>query len=311
VIASCLPLGCIIAGVAHAQTATTVLPDGITLMFRAPVGCPSQADAENALATELKALALPDLPSITIDAEVSAPSEGGYLLQLKFSGDREGQRTLRATGCEAMATTAAVLTGMMLGEPTAAPPVPTEEPEAQGARSSDGAQPAVESSRARVGLGFSALADIGSLPRAVVGPAFSISFLLPTTELRAVLEVAHFSGTKDTLESGPAGVALSAIELGLRACLGATFGACAGFVLGSVSGTSREVAKPANEQALSAMPEFGIAWRPAIDRAARLRIELRGGLPLSRPRWQVSDYAFAHRASAVVGRAAIGFDFEL
>lgn len=233
--------------------------------------------------------------------------EGGYELQLRFSGDLEGHRSIRAKSCDAMATTTAVLTAMMLDEPVVAPaPAPSAAASDEvGAVTSDAAD--AEPSM-RPGFGVALVLDEGSLPRLTLGVALRGS--LTFSALRLAVGVSLFPGTVDELDARGARVELSRFEFAFDACTNTVVAACGGFGVAALEGRSQRVQRPEQATDVVPSPHVGAAWRLALDRIARLRLEAGVGFPLRRSRWQVEDYAFTHRATPVVGRFGVGLELE-
>lgn len=297
------------SGIAYADELDRV---PVELRWRAPDECPDRSWVLRSIEARLRAPESQLRAAISADGRVEK-HDAAYVLTLQTE---QGERQLRATSCEELAGSAALILAFLI-EPQQPEPAQTPEPEPVA---SEPVQTPPEAVSSRVALELSGLAraewlvDIGMLPHPATGPGLSIGFTLAQTSLElsagflldnSVSYVAP--GTEGRQSLAHLHAFLAQLGLCQRLLQGPDLGVC-------LSLEHMRISADPDEQLQSRSTRRAPVWtalasiRAAIPVGTRFAwvLELSAGVPLHGARFWVEGIGVIHETGDVIGRLRTG-----
>ena len=215
---------------------------------------------------------------------------------------------------ESAADDAGALPPPATAAPVPAPPSATVSPASTPALASDAPEPGAVGDGVRPGVLFALVGDSGSLPSPALGASLGVELALNPIAVRAFGTLLFEQRVQLSAPDGAAAADLSSTFGTLEACADALTATsalsvplCAGADAGVLSGSGVSIARPERATAawFAARADIGLLWEVP---ATRLRVEamLTAAAPLVRDEFVVHGIGAVHRASPLVGRAALG-----
>jgi hypothetical protein len=291
----------LIAGFGGPSPARAQVAGRARLAWKAASGCPSQAAAGEALHSLLGAPSSTTAPAALVDVVITRDGPI-YTARITFGGALQGDRRLSGRSCSTLSHAVLLITALTI-DPLAAADTITQ------ARR-EGRTP---SRRVRVQLGVHMGADLGTLPRATVGPAIEVGVELGL--LRVAAETTWWV-PQLKLGNDERGGRMGLMEGGIRGCLGllrvdsVDAGPCVALSAGRYWGRGSGDRLTSSEY--HTLPwlasRLGISVRQRGE-SVFLEASLEAGLTIVGPRYTIDD-ALVFEPSWF-GRLALGFGWRL
>jgi hypothetical protein len=265
----------------------------LQLEWRAPLGCPSDSDVEDAIEARLGAAAAQTGPTLRATAQVTG-RPNAYRLELQTA---QGERSLTARSCSEIAGAAALILALLIdpeADASSAPPPPAREP--------------------WLLIRPEASLDAGILPSLALGPGLTIGLLLGRTAL-------ELSGTylpaqdafRSERESAVARLSLLAAAIGV--CQGLTrapeLSPCLRLEHGRLLANARDLPNGADPSAAWTALWAGARVRVELTHWLSANLEIALGLPLLGATFTVNTVGTAHQTGDVLGRLRTGLELRL
>jgi hypothetical protein len=279
--------------------------------WRAPAGCPSEADVHAAL--EAASVRSEAHAPLAIEARVERGAHAPFTLQLRFSGAAEAERQLDGDACDALAQACVWLSADLIrGLPAVVPVVPADTAEPAPQPSAAELEPAEPSPPPPAAFELAALYMIDSavLPAVTSGPALEIAWLLAGLRIRAQVRVLSSWGRDTPRADADVRVRSQLLELALGACyspLGRDLqlGVCANAVPGLLAASALG---PGGHAALGGWLalEATLQGRLRVSPNVALQAELGLLRALLGPQLTFAPWGNIHAAAPVSVRAGLG-----
>jgi hypothetical protein len=326
--------GLLLALVPSPARATTVF-SSVTLTWKAPAGCPSEAEVLIGVARVLDE-GRRDRVAVTarVDVERTRPSRWRGLVSLD-TADGRGDRVFEAESCAAVASAAALIIAVTAEgaaserapaepRPRAPPPAPAAAPSPpmviQGARAT--AAPSRPAPRSELMVAAAAVMDVGVMPDGPAGGgevSLGIGLGRAGWRLRASIGGAYFPAQTTMLAAGGEGGRFALLSLSLRACgLAARgrfeAGPCLGGQLDRMSASGVGSSTLFDAEQASGWWGAGLAGAAASWRLSPLLALFARGeavLTPAEPRFVLQPgTVVVHTPSRTAGRAALGIELR-
>ncbi len=293
----CLPaaLGTILVLVGTASTAAAGQAQPFSLSWRAPEGCPSQAQVEEEIASALAHLQ--GQGAVEVLAEVTLrETEPGFQLRVRVGHDgQRGERVLPLDDCDDTSRAAALLVALSVGNPPPPSPPPPPPP------------PPPSPPLPKWSLGLGPHLALGMAPEVSAGVGVSVAFSHSFWRLSA--RGAGFAASHHNVPGTEVGGSFQLYTAGAFGCAGypglpLTFFGCLGGRLDQLTGTGTDVDKTVSTQIGSLSAGVTLEW--SLTRRFRLRTEIEAGYPLGEGRFRIkNDPAQVHDVDSLRGEAAL------
>ncbi|MEM6991389.1 MAG: hypothetical protein AAF721_12850 [Myxococcota bacterium] len=312
-----------LAGAAPAE------PPGFELQWTAPATCPSQAEVDRRIESNLRTSTASDV-DVYAEADVSE-TDGEFRLALRFR-DVSGERVVTSRDCRELADAAAFIVSIAI-DPTLTPappqpePPPEPEPEPEpvvapappvppprpAAPVATPGEPDPNLRRGQLVVRIDGGPSLGALPALGGSLGVAIGGQLGRARVEAVGRF-HFPQEQALAAVPDAGARFMVGVAAQRGCAvpavsRVEFPLCAGIELGSIRATGFGVDAPQTEHRLWG----AIALSPSI--VVRFgSVALWGGVDVAplwvRPRFEIRGGGTVHRMGPVMGRALAGVEFR-
>lgn len=281
-------------------------PGRAQLSWQAPPGCPSQAHAREVLRDLLGAPASPTAPTALVQVGITHGGQS-YAARIVFGGALRGNRELSGGDCAALANAVLLITALTI-DPLAAADTITQTRR----------EPRTPQRNMRVQVGLHMGADLGTLPRATVGPALEVGVEWGALRLSA-------EGTwwvpQHKLDPDELGGRMGLTEAGVRGCFellriqSVAAGPCAAFSGGPywARGNGRRIVMGEHSVAPWAAARLGISVRQRSE-SVFLEASIEVGLPVVKLRYYVDYMDMPQKTifeSDWFGRVTLGFGWRL
>lgn len=298
--------------------------EGVDVTWAAPEECPSSAELRRRVATRVPADA-------AVRARGRVDKRGGrYRLALDIAtASSRGERTLDASTCDALASSAAVVIAMSVA------PVPARDEEATAAEAdapATTAAPATEPAGAapsttpdrpheaparrdaerpsRLLVRAHVAGDAGLLPAAAAGGGLAVGVIV-ARDLSIELNANLFGSQDGTVGGTPSrGASFDLFAGGARACWALTHGIelapCAGVEVARIAASGFGAATVSDAESITWGPEALLAARIPVAGPLAVRVGIGGFVPMSRQSFVINAAGTVHQPSAVALRTWAG-----
>lgn len=295
----------------RAQAAEGAGDDSLRLTWRAPAGCPSEADVRGATlrTVEADARGAKAAPVLEASADVTAAKAGApwrVVLRTK-RGAATGERAIEASSCQGVADATAVLLALALvpgthgfDDPAAAP---AAEPPA-----ADKAEPAARG-RHSFAVGAAFASDFSTLPH--LAPGGSVTLAWTPGIVRVEADGRRWGSQSRSIEGG-SGARFTLTSIGLRGCASllrrgpVDLAPCLGGDLHLLDARGFGADANYTPTARFTTASGGVLGRFSLTHWLAVRGRIEAMVPLARPSFVVENEGYVHRPPTLGASASVG-----